>query len=121
MIEKTLYYLLSELKVPLFPMVIPQEQEAPAVCYSRIKTTPTNTQAGTNRKNDNALFQIDVYARDYLRMAETAEEIIDRIVFAYGATGLLMENKDEPYDSQVGIYHRILIFSLREIRSEGGS
>jgi hypothetical protein len=122
MIEKTLYLLLSGLEgIALFPLVIPQEQTQPCVSYMRLKTTPTNTQQGTNRKHDNGQFQVDVWTKDYLRAAELAEQIIDRLVEAYGATALLLENKDEPYDSQPGIYHRVLVFSLREIRAEGGS
>jgi hypothetical protein len=76
---------------------------------------------GTNRRHDNGLFQIDIWAKDYLRTAELAEQIIDKMGTAYGAESLLQENKDEGYDSVPGIYHRILVFSLREIRSEGGS
>ena len=121
MIEKTLYSLLSELEISLFPLVIPQEQEPPAVAYSRIRTFPTNTVKGTNRRHDNASFQIDIFARDYLRAAETAEVIIDKMGISFGANSVLQENKDEPYDSQPGIYHRVLVFSLREIRAEGGT
>lgn len=121
MIEKSLYLLLSGLGVPLFPAVIPQEQDPPAVNYFRLKTLPTNTIKGTNRTIDNAHFQIDVWARDYLQTAGISEQIIDRMGASYGPDSLLLENRDEPYDIIPGIYHRILIFSLREIRSEGGS
>jgi len=121
MIEKTLYTLLSELNISLFPLVVPQEQSVPSVSYLRLHTKPTNTLKGTNRAHDNADFQIDIWAQDYLRMAEISEQIIDKMGTAYGPDSLLLENKDEAYDSAAGIYHRILIFSLREIRSEGGS
>ena len=121
MIEKTLYLVLSELNISLFPLVIPQEQGLPAVVYSRIRTLPTNTIRGTNRRHDNGHFQIDIYASDYLRAAELSEQIIDRVHAAYGADSLLIENKDEPYDSVPSVYHRLLVFSLREIREEGGS
>ena len=121
MIEKTLYLLLSDLNISLFPLVIPQDQAMPAVVYSRIRTTPTNTQSGTNRRHDNGFFQIDIYASKYLDAAELAEQIIDRVVASFGASALLQENKDEPYDSQPGIFHRLIVFSLREIRAEGGS
>ena len=122
MIEKTLYQLLSELEgVFLFPVIIPQERELPAVTYLRLRTIPTNTVKGTNRKHDNGQFQIDIWAGNYLQTAELSEQIIDRMGVAYGADSLLQENKDEPYDSSPGVYHRVLIFSLREIRGEGGS
>ena len=121
MIEKNLYTVLSELNISLFPMVVPQEQSAPSVSYLRLRTKSTNTLRGTNRAHDNADFQIDVWAPDYLRAAELSEQIIDKMGTAYGTDSLLLENKDEPYDSGVGSYHRILIFSLREIRTEGGS
>ena len=121
MIEKTLYAVLSQLNISLFPLVIPQEQELPAVNYFRRKTNPTNTLKGTNRSVDNAHFQIDIWAKDYLNMAEISELIIDQMGMAYGPGSILLENKDEPYDSGVGSYHRVLIFSLREIRTEGGS
>jgi hypothetical protein len=121
MIEKTLYLLLSELDISLFPLVVPQEQEQPAVTYSRIRTMPTNTMKGTNRRHDNGLFQIDIWAKDYLGTAELSEQIIDKMGAAFGADSLLQENKDESSDSAQGIYHRVLVFSLREIRSEGGS
>jgi hypothetical protein len=121
MIEKTLYGILSQLGIALFPLVIPQEQEAPAVNYMRLKTIPTNTLKGTNRSVDNAHFQIDIWARDYLRMAELSEQIIDQMGAAYGPDSLLLENKDDDYLSVPGRYHRSLIFSLRENRTEGGS
>ena len=121
MIEKTLYQTLSELNISIFPLVIPQELPLPAVSYFRLRTRPTNTLKGTNRKHDNADFQINVWAADYLNMAEISEQIIDKMGTAYGADSLLIENKDEPYESQIGVYHRVLVFSLREIRSEGGS
>ncbi len=122
MIEKTLYSLLSELSgIALFPLVVPQEQDQPAVTYMRLKTLPTNTMKGTNRRHDNGHFQIDVWAKDYLTAADLAEQIVDRMGVAFGADSLLLDNKDEPYDSQPGNYHRLLIFSLREMRSEGGS
>ncbi len=115
MIEKTLYLLLSQIEgIKLFPLVVPQEESQPAVVYQRTRTTPTNTIQGTDRSNDNGLFQIDIWAKDYLTAADLAETIIDRMVVAYGADALLQENKDEPYDSQPGNYHRLLIFSLRE-------
>jgi hypothetical protein len=120
MIEKTLYTVLSQLNISLFPLVIPQEQELPSVNYFRLKTMPTNTLKGMNRRHDNAQFQIDVWGKDYLNMAEISEQIIDGMGKAYGADSLLLENRDEAYDSQIGSYHRILVFSLREIRSEGG-
>lgn len=121
MIEKTLYLLLSELKIKLFPLVIPQEQDPPAVNYLRLRTLPTNTFRGTNRSVDNAHFQIDIWASDYLHAAEISEQIINKMGTAYGPDSLLLENKDEDYLSDPGRYHRILVFSLREIRSEGGS
>ena len=121
MIEKTLYQTLSELNISLFPLVIAQEQNLPAVSYFRLRTRPTNTLKGTNRKHDNADFQINVWAADYLNMAEISEQIIDKMGTAYGADSVLIENKDEPYESQIGVYHRVLVFSLREIRLEGGS
>jgi hypothetical protein len=121
MIEKTLYNVLSELDVALFPAVIPQDQAQPALNYFRVKTTPTNTLQGTNRRHDNGLFQIDIWAKEYLRGAEISEQAIDKMVLAFGANFLLIENRDEAYDAEIGTYHRLLVFSLREIRIEGGS
>jgi hypothetical protein len=54
-------------------------------------------------------------------MAELSEQIIDRMGAAYGPDSLLLENKDDDYLSVPGRYHRSLIFSLRENRTEGGS
>ncbi|MCJ7564824.1 MAG: hypothetical protein MUP52_09580, partial [Candidatus Aminicenantes bacterium] len=80
MIEKTLYTVLSQINnIALFPLVIPQEQNQPAVSYFRVKTISTNTLKGTNRRHDNGLFQIDIWALDYLRAAELSEQIIDQM------------------------------------------
>lgn len=121
MIEQTLYSVLSTLGIHLFPVTIPQERSLPAVTYFRLRTKPTNTiTGGTNRIHDNADFQIDLFFEDYLAMAETYEDILEKMGDEFGANSLLIECRDEPGDLANGIYHRMIIFSLREIK-EGGS
>ena len=121
MIEKNLSFILSDFNYPIYPLVAPQDQEAPYLVYKRGNTFPTNTVKGTDRSVDNALFQIDIWTKDYLRLAEIADQIIDKIIENFGANALLKENQDDDYYSQPGSYHRILQFSLREKRNGGGS
>jgi len=114
MIEKTLYAVLSQLEISLFPVAIPQEQELPAVTYARLNTKPTNTLRGTNLSNDNASFRIDIRAGDYMVSVDTGELIINKMGIAFGSGSLLLEKRDAD-DSEPGDYHRELFFSLREI------
>lgn len=120
MIEKTLFAILSEMSTPSYPLVIPQEQKPPAIDYFRLKTLPTNTIKGTNRLVDNGHFQIDIWGSTYFEAKELAEDVIDNLISVYAANALLLEMRDD-YEVDPGTYHIILVFSLRENRSEGGS
>jgi hypothetical protein len=113
MIEKTISNALSELSIPSYPLVIPQDQPLPAIDYFRMKTNPTNTIGGTSRTLDNGIFQLDVWAGTYFGAKELAEAVIDKLIEVFGKNALLLDNRD---DYEAGIYHVILQFSLREKR-----
>lgn len=120
MIEKTLFGILSEMTTPSFPLIVPQDQKPPAIDYFRLATVPTNTIDGIDRKVDNGIFQIDIWASTYFEAKEIAEDVIDKIKLSFGAGAVLKEHRDD-YEIAPGLYHVILQFSLREKRSEGGS